>query len=68
MVRSERILLKFLVLWVVIVVEFIIKFFRDYKHNIATMPEKFKSRSFFLNTTNMQIFVNRTSKRQSYDE
>ena len=32
------------------------------------MPEKFKSRSFFFNTTNMQIFVNRTSKRQSYDE
>ena len=40
--RSERILLKFLVLWVVIVVEFIIKFFRDYKHNIVTSPEKFK--------------------------
>jgi len=36
--RSERIWLNFLVLLVVMVVEFIIFLFRDYKHNIVTSP------------------------------
>jgi len=40
--------LNFLVLCVVMVVEFIIKFFRDYKHNIVPSLEKFKNHLHFL--------------------
>ena len=40
--RLDRIWLNILVLLVVMVVEFIIVLFRDYKHYIVTSPEKFK--------------------------
>ena len=40
--RLDRIWLNILVLLVVMVVEFIIVLFRDYKHNIVPSPEKFK--------------------------
>ena len=54
-VRSERILLNFWVLLVVMVVEFIIKFFRDYKHNIVPSLEKFKIHHHFF-SKNISIY------------